>query len=133
MRLSTLSQLHGGGLKPPKDNTVQGRLLRAFAPLHRGAMGVSCGVVVGGLLAIATTALVIRGNNTPNFGLLAQFFWGYSVSWPGVLIGFLWGFGVGFLMGYAFALLRNAAIWLWLTVIRSRAEMEQYSDFLDHM
>jgi hypothetical protein len=72
-------------------------------------MGVSCGVVVGGLLAIATAVLVIRGNDTPNFGLLAQFFWGYSVSWPGVLIGFLWGFGVGFLMGYAFALLRNAA------------------------
>jgi hypothetical protein len=23
--------------------------------------------------------------------------------------------------------------WIWLTVIRSKAEMEEYSDFLDHL
>ena len=42
-------------------------------------------------------------------------------------------FGVGFVLGYGFAFTRNAAVWLWLTVIRSRAEMDQYSDFLDHL
>lgn len=133
MRVSTVGQPRGGKLETAEDNPVQSSLLRAFAPLHRAAMGVAWGVVGGGLLAIATTILVIRGDGTHGFGLLAQFFWGYSVSWPGVLIGFFWGFGVAFVMGYGFALVRNAAVWIWLTVIRSRVEMEQYSDFLDHL
>jgi hypothetical protein len=120
-------------LEPAEDNTIESRLLLAFAPLHRTAMGVACGVVLGGLLAVATAILVVRDHNSLNFGLLAQFFWGYSVSWPGVLIGFLWGFAVGFAIGYGFALVRNALVWIWLVVIRARADMEQYSDFLDHL
>jgi len=108
-------------------------LLRAFAPLHRTAMGVAWGVVMGGLLAVATMVPVIKGNDFLSFGLLAQFFWGYSLSWRGVFVALLWGFGVGFALGYGFALVRNATIWLWLTIIRSRAEMDQYSDLLDHL
>jgi hypothetical protein len=108
-------------------------LLRAFAPLHRVAMGIAWGVVGGGLVALASVVPVIKGQDFLSFGLLAQFFWGYSVSWPGVFIGLLWGFGVGFALGYGFALVRNAAVWLWLTVIRSRAEMDQYSDLLDRL
>jgi hypothetical protein len=133
MHVSGMSQPTGVGVESVEDNTEQNRLLRAFAPLHRTAMGVSFGVLAGGMLAIATATLVIRDSRTPNFGLLAQFFWGYSVSWPGVFVGLFWGFVVGFVMGYGFALVRNAAVWIWITAIRSRAEMEQYSDFLDHL
>jgi hypothetical protein len=120
----------GAGLAVLDDNTV----LRAFAPLHRSALGIACGVVVGGLICSATLALLLHGGY-PNVKLylLAQFFWGYSVSWPGAFIGFLWGWVVGFVLGYGFALVRNAAVWMWMTVIRSRAEMEHYSDFLDHL
>jgi len=115
------------------NNNAPSLLLRAFAPLHRTAMGVAWGLVGGGLLAVATLVLVVRGTDPLSFGLLGQFFWGYSVSWRGVFIGLIWGFGVSFALGYGFALVRNAAVWLWLTVIRSRAEMDQYSDFLDHL
>jgi len=123
----------GASWQELKSTPVPSPLLRAFAPLHRGALGVASGVVVGGLLATATLILRVRGNPTPNFDLLAQFFWGYSVTWRGVFIGLFWGFGLGFVLGYGFALVRNAAVWIWLTVIRSRAEMDQYSDFLDHL
>jgi hypothetical protein len=117
-----------------RNITEDSRLLLAFAPLNRSALGLASGVVLGGLLAAATMVLVIKGQyEEPSLGLLSQFFWGYSVSWRGILVGLLWGFGVGFLLGYGFALTRNAAFWGWLTVIRSRAEMEQYSDFLDHL
>jgi len=117
-----------------EDNIVDRPLLRAFAPLHRSALGIACGVVLGGLICAATLVLVIRGGYlNVKLYLLAQFFLGYSVSWLGALIGFLWGWAVGFVLGYGFALVRNAAVWVWLTVIRSRAEMEQYSDFLDHL
>jgi hypothetical protein len=120
-------------LQSAKDTPSESPLLRAFAPLHRTAMGIACGVVCGGLLAVATLVPVLKGIDFLSFGLLAQFFWGYSVSWPGVFIGLLWGFGVGFALGYGFALVRNAVVWIWLTVIRSRAEMDQYSDLLDHL
>jgi hypothetical protein len=98
-------------------------------------MGIASGVVTSGLLTITSLVLVLRGTDEARTAgsLVGQFLWGYSVSWSGVLIGLLWGFAVGFVLGYGFALVRNSAVWLWLTVIRSRAEMDQYSDFLDHL
>jgi hypothetical protein len=120
-------------LPPMSDSSVPDPLLRAFAPLHRAAMGIAWGTVGGGLLALASLVLVLRRKDILSLGLLGQFFPGYSVSWRGVFIGLLWGFGMGFALGYGFALVRNAAVWVWLTVIRSRAEMDQYSDFLDHL
>lgn len=119
----------------PQNDSAPNLILRAFAPLHRTAMGIAWGVAAGGLLAVATLLLVLRGTDEALTagGLLGQFLWGYSVSWHGIFIGLLWGFAVGFALGYGFALVRNAAVWLWLTVIRSRAEMDQYSDFLDHL
>ena len=113
---------------------VPSELLLAFAPLHRGAMGVAVGVVLGNLVFLATVVEIVRGGRAvSNLWLLAQFFFGYRVTVPGAFIGLLWGFGVGFILGWSFALLRNMIVWIWLTVIRSRAEMEQYGDFLDHL
>jgi hypothetical protein len=110
-------------------------LMLAFAPLHRNALGLACGTVLGGVVFTATLALVIKGGNQvgSNLILLNQFFWGYSVNLGGAFIGFLWAFGVGFALGWCFAVTRNLVIWIWLTVVRSRAEMDQYSDFLDHL
>lgn len=117
-----------------EDPIVANPLLLAFAPLHRRALGVAAGLVLGGFLSITTVVAVIRdGEARSGMGLLSQFFWGYSVSWLGALVGFLWGFGLGFIVGWSLALLRNAVVWIWLTVIRSRAEMNEYSDFLDHL
>jgi hypothetical protein len=133
MKLAGQTILERSDLQSADNTPAEIPLLRSFAPLHRRAMGVAWGVVLGGLLAVATTVPVIKGNDFLSFGLLAQFFWGYSVSWRGVFIGLLWGFGVGFALGYGFALIRNAAVWLWLTIVRSQAEMDQYSDLLDHL
>lgn len=109
-------------------------LLRAFAPLHTVALGVACGVVLGGGIFFVTVALLIHSEHpTSIMGLLGQFFYKYSLSWKGAFIGLLWGLGTGFVLGWSFALLRNFALWAWLTVVRSRAEMKHYSDFLDHL
>jgi len=110
-------------------------VLRAFAPQHKSALGVACGVVLGGLVFLATGVLLLKGGEVvgPNLGLLSEFFLGYTVSWRGAIIGLLWGFGGGFLLGWGFALLRNLFIWIWLTLVRTRAEMEEYGDFLDHL
>ena len=106
------------------------QLLRTIAPV---AMGVALGVVCGALLALATLVLLLRGPDQLNLNLLNQFLWGYRVSVGGIFIGLFWGVGVGFALGYGFALAHNAAVWIWLTVVRSKAEMDQYSDFLDHL
>lgn len=117
-----------------KNQIVASPLLLAFAPIHRRALGIACGSVLGGLLSIGTLILVVQRNDRVfNLGLLGQFFRGYSVSWQGVFIGFLWGMVVGFIFGWSLALIRNVAAWIWLTVIRSRAEINEYSDLLDHL
>lgn len=110
-------------------------LLQAFAPLHKVAMGVACGAVLGGSVFLITAALLLKGGEVvgPNLALLGQYFLGYGVTWGGALIGLGWGFGVGFALGWSFALMRNLAIWAWLILVKSRAEMEQYGDFLDHL
>jgi hypothetical protein len=110
-------------------------LLLAFAPLHRVAMGSAVGVVLGGIVFLITAALLVKGGYPigPRLALLAHYFVGYSVTWSGALIGLCWGFGIGFMLGWGFALLRNFVVWSWLSLIRSRAEMEQYGDFLDHL
>lgn len=118
-----------------QNQQIPASLLLAFAPLHKLALGVACGVVLGGGIFFVTAALLFHGGHAAfaQVGLLGQYFFGYSPSWPGAFIGLLWGFGIGFVFGWLFALLRNFVFWVWLTVVRSRAEMEQYSDFLDHL
>jgi len=123
----------GNGMPAQEDSSAERPLLRAFAPLHKTALGIACGVVLGGLIFAVTLGVVQGHYPSPNLGLLSQFFWGYSISWRGAFVGLLWGWALGFVLGWGFALVRNIAVWIWLTVIRSRAEMEQYSDFLDHL
>jgi len=64
----------------------------AVARLRAGMLAISFGLVGGSLLAVATIWLLIRGgeNVGQHLNLLGNFFLGYSVSWIGVPIGFLW-------------------------------------------
>jgi len=114
---------------------IPGPLLRAFAPVHRMAMGVAWGVVMAVMMFLATAVLLLRGGDNvgSNLALLSQFFFGYTVTWPGAFLGSFYGFLTGFILGWGFALARNLAVYLWLVVIKTRAEMDEYSDFLDHM
>ena len=109
-------------------------LLLAFAPIHKTALGVAVGAVVGGLLFLMTLLVAQKGGYPqPNLWLLAQFLPGYRLTAQGAFMGLAWGFAVGFLLGWGIAFCRNVVVWIWLTIIRSRAEMEQYNDFLDHL
>ena len=108
--------------------------MRAFAPLHRSAMGLACGIVFGTLIFLVTVASTVRDwHSARHVGLLSQYFIGYSVSIRGALVGLIWGFATGYVFGWGFALLRNASVWIYLMSLRSRNDMEQYSDFLDHL
>jgi hypothetical protein len=92
-------------------------------------------VVLGGIIFLMTGILLIKGGQHvgANLSLLRQYSFGYTVTWMGSFIGLAWGFAVGFLIGWSFALVHNSAVWIWLTLVRSRAEMEEYGDLLDHL
>ncbi len=108
--------------------------MQAFAPLHKtafgGALGVSLGAVVFG---ITVFHLAARPAQALDLGLLSQYFYGYTVSWPGAVVGALWAGLVGFVAGWFLAFLRNLATATRLFLIRTRAELEQTRDFLDHI
>jgi hypothetical protein len=104
----------------------------AFAPVHKAALGVAFGFALGALVAAATVVQIFVA--TPDglpLALLSQFFTGYTVSWPGVLVGFLWAALVGFVAGWFLAFLKNLMTALWVFTLRVNSALTQ--PFLDHI
>ena len=104
----------------------------AFAPVHKAALGVACGLTFGALIAAATAVqlIVSPGDGMP-LALLSQFFAGYEVSWSGALIGFFWGGVAGFVAGWFLAFLKNLLTALWKFTVRVNSALTQ--PFLDHI
>lgn len=85
---------------------------RSLARLNARAWGVSFGLVCAlGLLA-ATWALVVRGGPAvgPHLGLLAVFLPGYSVTWFGGLVGFVYAFVGGYALGRLIGVVYNVQV-----------------------
>lgn len=119
-------------------STTEDRLLPvvqlAFSPLHKAAFGVATGTA-GALVIMAMTVAVLLTDRASQFplGLLAQYFSGYQVSWPGIVVGGLWGFATGFIAGWFVAFCRNLALAITAFTLRTRAELSDTRDFLDHI
>lgn len=83
------------------DPAEQQQLEHALLRLNARAWGIATGLLLGLGLFLATVILVIKGG--PNAGqhlrLIRVFFPGYSVSWGGALIGFVYAFVVGYALG----------------------------------
>jgi hypothetical protein len=105
----------------------------AFAPLHKRAFGTATGVAGGLLMLLATILGMVRGGEDPSIGLLREYFFGYSVSPLGAVIGFLWGCAIGFVIGWFIAFARNIVMAASIFWIRTRAELTTTRDFLDHI
>jgi hypothetical protein len=106
----------------------------AFAPLHKRAFGTAIGATAA-LGTFLVTAIYLLRDPQPGFdlGLLAQYFAGYTVSWRGAFVGAAWAGMAGFVAGWFLAFARNLVLTVTLLLIRSRAELEQTRDFLDHI
>ncbi|MEO8140782.1 MAG: hypothetical protein ABI742_14095 [Gemmatimonadota bacterium] len=107
----------------------------AFAPLHKRALGMAVGLATGLSIFLMTAIVLLRGTEADGINLwpLAAYFAGYSPSWPGALIGFGWGCVVGFVGGWFVAFCRNLVIAVSLFLIRTRSELNENRDFLDHI
>jgi hypothetical protein len=105
-------------------------LASAFAPVHKRALGTAVGLTLGAAVAIVTAFhVVVRPASAPDIGLLAQYFYGYTVSWRGIGVGFFWGFVTGFATGWFVGFVRNFTLNAWLLIVRTKANLAQ--PFLD--
>ncbi len=106
----------------------------AFSPLHKAAFGTATGVAGSLFVALLTTITIVSpGARAFPLALLAQYFAGYSVTWGGVLVGAVWGFSVSFVAGWFVAFCRNLALAIVAFTYRTRAELTQTREFLDHI
>lgn len=87
------------------EKLVLVRLMR----LNAAITGVVFGLLFGLVIFLATNILLIRGGDVvgPHLALLGQFFIGYTVTFVGSCIGFLYAFFLGFAAGYLFAVIYN--------------------------
>lgn len=110
------------------------RVTLAFAPVHKRAFGVATGLAAGlALFVLTLISLTLGADAQQPLTLLNQYFAGYSVSPKGAIIGLLWGFGTGFVMGWFVAFCRNLVVAASIFWIRTRAELSANRDFLDHI
>ena len=109
-------------------------LQRVFAPLHKMALGLAVGVTAGLCVFVLTAFhVIVAPPDALNIWLLSHYFYGYDVTWRGAFIGFWWAFVSGFAAAWFLAFMRNLALAIWVFVVRTKAELSQTSDFLDHI
>lgn len=86
----------------------------AVARLEARALAL-VGALLGGLgLFFLTAFLLLKGGAQvgPHLQLLGQYFWGYTVTWPGAFVGFAYGGLTGALLGWLVGALYNLVVGL---------------------
>ena len=116
------------------SDSIDALVMRAFAPMHKRAFGLAVGITAGlAIFCLTAFHVALRPEEALSIELLAQYFFGYTVTWQGALIGAWWAFVAGFVGGWFLAFLRNLAVALWLMTIRIKANLAETQDFLDHI
>ena len=106
----------------------------AFAPVHKRSLGIALGTVAGaGVFALTAFHIIFRPGDAFDIRLLAHYFYRYDVSWTGACIGLFGGFMTGFVAGWFIAFVRNLMIAAHAFTFRTKAELAQTRDFLDHI
>ncbi len=85
---------------------------RAVARIHAGVLTLVCALFGGFVVFFMTAWLLIKGG--PQVGLhlqlLRHYFIGYSVSWTGSLVGFVYGALLGGLVGWSIGKIYNGLV-----------------------
>ena len=75
--------------------------------LNVKAFALSSGIVWGLVILLTTFFFLIMGYQGKNLVRLSNIYFGYSVTWYGAFIGFIWGFVDAFIVTAFFAWLYN--------------------------
>ena len=114
---------------PPPEQVLE----LAFLPLHKRALGTAAAFASAVVVFAMTLIHMARATDPYPLRLLGQYFYGYSVSLEGALIGAFWAGVAGFVAGWFFAFCRNFALGVSTFIVRTRAELAETRDFLDHI
>ncbi len=84
----------------------------AAARLHRMTLCLTFAIITGLSIFLVTAILLLKGGESvgPHLALLGQFLPGYTVSWTGSLVGFIWGAFLGGIMGFLFGSVYNRVV-----------------------
>jgi hypothetical protein len=95
-------------MRPAERKVVRKVLMR----MNQQAWGIAFGLVLGVGLFLATIILLTKGGERvgPHLGLLGVYFPGYSVSYPGSVIGFVYAFVVGYAIGRTIVVVYNRLV-----------------------
>lgn len=129
-------QLLNQALGPEEVTHVVDEVLEgAFPKLDPLALGMSLGTVIGVGLMLATWFLLLRGGDVSGktLTLLGQFYPGYTVTAVGGVIGLIYGLFTGFLLGWGYAFLRNAATALYLVSLYRSARQSAMRQFFEYI
>jgi len=124
---------HSSG--PPRLGEELTRTMElAFAPIHKRAFGMAVGLVFGLALFLVTAVAVIRGGDYPVILDRIPFLVPtYSLTWTGAALGSLSVAFAFFCAGWFLAFSRNLVLAVSIWILRTRAELGQTQDFLDHI
>jgi hypothetical protein len=92
------------------DNTTpeELNLFSGILRMNAKVIGLVLGLIFGAAIFIMTNWIVLRGGHVDQYGnyvigphlqLLGQFFIGYSVTFIGSIVGFVYGFAIGTFSG----------------------------------
>jgi hypothetical protein len=103
----------------------------SFARFDIRALATATGLVTGGVLWLATAALLFKGASPDvqvgaHLAQLASFFPGFTVTWTGSLVGLAYGFVLGFLIGATLAFSWNLSHFF--VLMRARGQYGQGGD-----
>jgi len=87
-------------------------LHRAIQRLNERAWGIAVGLLLGLGLFVATNVLVLKGGLMVgmHLSLLNRYFPGYSVTFVGSLIGFVYCFVLGYIIGRTIGWIYNRLV-----------------------
>jgi len=96
---------------------------RAFAHYDPVALGTAVGTVLAaGLFLLTAVTLLQEGHPGVPLSLLGHYLYGYETTWTGALIGVVEGLALGFMWGYALAILINRMVGWQETVLERELE-----------
>jgi hypothetical protein len=86
--------------------------LNTLLKLNARAWGIAVGMLFGTGLFIATVFLVVKGGQTvgAHLSLIGEYLPGYSVTWGGAFIGFVYLFVIGYAVGRLIGGVYNALV-----------------------
>ena len=107
---SFYSQPVAQSMAVPEEELIKRAVLR----LNGNVLGLVIGSLGALAIFVATNWLVLKGGEVvgPHMGLLDQFFYGYSVTFTGSLIGAAYVFVIGYLCGLLIGWIYNAVLFL---------------------